>query len=63
MPGIKRQHEQVDLIVTDVVPIKLGSVTQYSLQFALDVWKERFVFQRLSPKLDYELVVHLDLWA
>jgi hypothetical protein len=58
MPGIGRQHEQVDLLVTDVIPIELRSVAQHVLQFALDGWKERFVCQGLTPELDYELEVH-----
>ena len=58
MFGVRRQHEQVDLIITDVVAIELGSVAQHILQFTLDDRKERFVFQRLSPELDYELEFH-----
>jgi hypothetical protein len=58
MPGIGRQHEQVDFVITDVVPIELRSVAQHALQFALDGWKKRFVLQGLSPELDYELEFH-----
>ena len=58
MPGIGRQYEQVDLVVTDVVPIELRSVAQHVLQFVLDGWQERFVCQRLTPELDYELIFH-----
>jgi hypothetical protein len=44
MLRVRRYHEQVDLFGTDVIPVKLGSVAQYTLQFALDGWKERFAF-------------------
>jgi hypothetical protein len=44
MLWVGRYYEQVDLSGTDVIPVKGGGVAQHSLQFALDGWKERFVF-------------------
>src|SRR3546814_12163201 len=58
MLGIRRHHEQVDLLRVDVVAVQRGGITQGVLQIALDRSDGVLGGQRLAPELDDELVVH-----
>ena len=60
---VRRYDKQVDLFCANIVPIQFGGVAKNTLQFALNFRDDRFVFQRLAPKLNYELIIHFGLEA
>lgn len=59
MLWVRGDHEQIDLLGTDVVSIPCSGFPQRLLQFILNCRKEVLIVQRLAPELDYELIVHL----